>query len=351
MKKMKKQLVKLLNIHAVSGKETPVRQYLQPILKNSMDTVTVDKYGNLLAEKKIGSGFGATILLSAHMDTVKGVLADRELLVKDGIYMSSKGALGGDDRAGIAIIMEVLRNIEKLSFDGNVKVAFSREEEIGCIGATNIDPEWYSDVDLAIVVDRKGSRDIVVGCYDAFCSNAVGDFFENVSAMQNMNWTAVEGGISDALVFSENKINSVNLSAGYMNEHTPDEYLVFDDMKDTVNLILQAFAVINNFYGGFGEVPSTNKWVKGWDNKYSKYGKSYGNTYIEDADGYYPYDEYTPYYEDEILEGIYAQEKDKNGDVYVYEVGANVIVQQDGNEIILTRESLKSLMNQISVSI
>src|SRR5205085_3510548 len=275
-KKMHKQFIKLLKIHGVSGQEQNVRSYLEKVLPNFMDEVVVDTYGNLLATKKIGNGKGATVLLSAHMDTVKCVLADRNVLENNGVITSSKGALGADDRGGIAIILEVLRNVEKLSFEGTLKIAFSREEEIGCVGASKIDPKWYEGVDLAIVVDRRGNRDIVVGCFEAFCSDEVGHFMENCSALQGMDWKCVEGGISDATQFSAKGVNSVNLSAGYMNEHTEREFAVFSDMCDTVRLILQVFGVINDHCHKFGEVPYENQWVElGYSSKpvkqYSKY--------------------------------------------------------------------------------
>src|SRR5690606_3622847 len=280
MKKMKKQLINLLNIHATSGNEKPVRDYLKPILTSLMDDVKVDDYGNLLADLKCGDGKGATVLLSAHMDTVKNTFADRELIEKNGTISSSKGALGADDRAGIAIILTVLRNLKKLNFNGNIKVAFSREEEVGCIGASKIDPKWYEGTDLAIVVDRRGSRDIVVGCGMAFCSNDVAYFMEDIGKMADMpDWRAVEGGISDAMVFAESGINSINLSAGYENEHTDREYVVLNHMKDTARLILQAIAVINQFCHAFGEVPTENRWAKSWG--YSKYYQ--GGRYFEDA--------------------------------------------------------------------
>lgn len=328
-KKMHKQFIKLLNIHGVSGQEQNVRKYLQPIMENTMDTVEVDAYGNLLSTKKIGNGKGATVLLSAHMDTVKGVMADRKVLENNGVITSDKGALGADDRGGIAIILEVLRNIEKLSFEGTLKIAFSREEEIGCVGSSKIDPKWYEGVDLAIVVDRRGNRDIVVGCYGAFCSDEVGHFMENCSALQGMNWQCVEGGISDARVFSENGINSVNLSAGYMNEHTEREFAVFADMCDTVRLILQVFGVINDHCHKFGDVPEDNQWV---DYGYSN-SKYYG---------------YSKYYEDSFSNDFaYAEEFDSKGDVYIYEVGKEMVIQQGETEILLSRETLKSLVNQL----
>jgi putative aminopeptidase FrvX len=328
MKNMRKQLIKLLNIHGVSGQETAVHDYLKPILTNLMDTAITDTYGNLLAQKKVGNGEGATVLLSAHMDTVKNVYADRKLIENNGVITSDKGALGADDRAGIAIILTVLRNLDKLSFNGTIKVAFSREEEIGCVGSSQINKEWYSDVDLAIVVDRRGNRDIVVGCGMAFCSDAVGVFMENVAHLAGMpNWECVEGGISDAMTFAENGVNSINLSAGYMNEHTEREFVVVQDMRDTVRLILQALAVINDLYKTFGEVPYENSWVKAW---YPKGG--YSNS---------------TYFEDNYSDWVYAETYDDSGDVYVYEVGSQIVIQQGTNEILLSRESLKSLVGQL----
>lgn len=331
MKNLRNQFIELLNIHGTSGNEKPVRDYLKPILTELMDNVKVDDYGNLLADKKCGDGNGATVLLSAHMDTVKGVLADRELIeTEDGIIMSNKGALGADDRGGIAIILTVLRNLDKLNFNGHIKVSFSREEEIGCVGASKIDPDWYAnDTDLAIVVDRRGNRDIVVGCGMAFCSDSVGYFMEDVSKMADMDWKAVEGGISDAMVFAEHGVNSINLSAGYMNEHTVNEYASLKDMRDTVRLILQTIAVINQFYKTFEAVPRENKWVKSWYHK--------GN-----------YNYYEDVFEEEH---VWAEETDLNGDVYVYDVGTDIVIQQGNQEIILSRESMKSLIKQLNGAI
>lgn len=332
MTKMKTQLVELLSIHGVSGNEEPVRKYLEPILSELMDTTFVDEYGNLLAQKKLGTGKGATILLSAHMDTVRGVLAERNLVEDNGFIHSDKGALGADDRAGIAIILEVLRHVSRLeAFNGTIKVAFSREEEIGCVGAGKIDPLWIQGTDLAIVVDRRGNRDIVVGCSQAFCSNEVGNFMENVSQMIEQDWNCVEGGISDAMSFSERGINSINISAGYENEHTDKEWVSLDCMKDSVLLILQTIAVINQFCVDFGEVPESNNWVSSYSAR-SKYYYGAG-TYYEDG------------FEDDA---VWAEEVDVvNGDVYLYDVGNSVIIQQKEQEIIMSRAVFNSLMKQL----
>lgn len=326
MKKMKKQLVQLLNIQAPSGQEHKVVKYVKPILESTCDKVWLDDYQNLLAEKVVGSGKGATIILSAHMDSVNRLAKNRQVIEKDGVFTSSAGILGADDRAGIAILLTVIRNIEKTGFEGTIKVAFSREEEIGCVGSSKIDKEWIKGADLAIVVDRRGNNDVVVGNFSqAFCSTPVGKFFEDCSALQDMDWKACEGGISDACTFADLNVNSVNLSAGYGNEHTDKEYVVFDDMKKTTNLILQAMAVVNDFAHTFGDVPESNAWVEGY---------SYGGS------GYSWYDE-----EDyaDLWEG-----KDTFGTVSANIIDGNVcITQQCGDakdEIFITTKTFEKII-------
>lgn len=327
MKKMKKQLVQLLNIQAPSGQEHKVVRYVKPVLKRLCEKVWLDNYGNLLAEKTVGDGKGATIILSAHMDSVNRLDKDRKVIEENGTFYSTKGVLGADDRAGIAIILAVLRNIDKTGFEGKIKVAFSREEEIGCIGSGKIDEEWIKGSDLAIVVDRRGNKDIVVGNFaGAFCSTEVGKFFEDCSALQDMDWEACEGGISDACTFSELGVHSVNLSAGYMNEHTAEEYVVFNDMKKTVNLILQVLALVNDFAHTFGEVPQTNQWIS-------------GNVYVESFnDGFWYDDEYI-----HLWDG-----RETNGSVTASIINGDVcITQKSGNaydELFITKSTFEKII-------
>lgn len=270
----KKELLELLLIQAPSGKEEKVREYLIPILDSGLvDSFEVDKAGNLLGTKKCGTGEGATVMLSAHMDSVSNVKKDRVLMESNGMFFSTKGVLGADDRAGIAVVLGALRQVESTGFNGTIKVAFPVSEEIGCVGSSAMDVAWYEDVDLAIVIDRRGSRDIVTGCSTPwnFCSKEVGAFFEECSAMLDMDYKSCGGGVSDAMTFSSNGVHSVNLSAGYYNEHSSDEYVVIEQTQDTLKLVVQALAVINSFYQGFGEVPV------GYTRS-SYYGSSYSST-------------------------------------------------------------------------
>lgn len=337
MKTMKKQLIELLNIKAHSGEEKAVRKYLQPILMNLMDEVTIDHYGNLLGVKTCGDGKGATILLSSHMDVVRAVEKDSKIIEENGVICADKGACGGDDKCGITIILTVLRNLSSIKFNGKIKVAFTREEEIGCVGSSKMSPKFYDDVDLAIVVDRRGNRDIVVGCVSPFCSNEVAEFLEDCGGILEKGWKAVSGGISDACTFSEQGINSVNLSCGFYNEHTKNEYIKLADMVDTTNLILQALALVNNFFLGFGNVPTSNKWVSGYkytNNKYYNYGV-YG-TWTDDE---------TQLEENGFIHDVgYIEAKDTYGEIYVTELGKNIIaIGQGKDEVLISRDLFKKI--------
>ena len=95
--------------------------------------------GNVIGKLK-GNTNGQTILFSAHMDTVspgKGI----KPVIKDGvIYSDGTTVLGGDDKAGIAAILEAVETvIEQDIPHGDIEIVFSIYEEGGLFGAKNLD--------------------------------------------------------------------------------------------------------------------------------------------------------------------------------------------------------------------
>jgi hypothetical protein len=66
-----------------------------------------------------------------------------------------------------------------------------------------------------IVVDRRGTRDIVTSYAGIvpFCDDDYGRIFETAGALASMpDWKMIPDGLSDAKVFAEFGIPSVNLS-------------------------------------------------------------------------------------------------------------------------------------------
>ncbi|MGP3562451.1 M20/M25/M40 family metallo-hydrolase [Geobacillus sp. BK01] len=235
------RLLPLLAINGPSGRERSIRAHLQRMLRKKTDELTVDPYGNLLAIVRRGDG--PTILLSAHLDTVRPFPLQRTIVHKGTTWRASSGILGADDRAGIAVILELLDSVPCSRFSGTLKIAFTVEEEIGCLGSRHLDPDFLRDVDAAIVVDRRGTRDIVTSNGGTpFCPDEYGRLFEQAGALAGMpDWRTTAGGVSDAKVFASFGIPSVNLSVGYENEHTEDESLNVRATLETVMLLEKVF--------------------------------------------------------------------------------------------------------------
>lgn len=107
-------------------------------------------YGKLKGELE------GSILFSSHMDTVtpgNGI----EPVINDGI-ISSKGntILGGDDKSGIAAVMEAVRTIkENGEAHKTIEVAFTVYEELGLEGAKHFDMSKIES-QQAIVMDSGG---------------------------------------------------------------------------------------------------------------------------------------------------------------------------------------------------
>ena len=75
--------------------------------------------------------------------------------IKDG-YVVSDGttALGGDNRAGVAEILEAVREVREHNLPhGDLKLIFSVAEEEGLLGAQRLDPKHLEGVDFGFAVD------------------------------------------------------------------------------------------------------------------------------------------------------------------------------------------------------
>ncbi len=246
---MKRQLFnatleELLMIPGASGAEGHIRKAVMKKLAPYVDHMTVDHYGNILAEKTYRSGNGPTILLNAHLDVVEELVEDRKIMKDNGIWSSSDGILGADDRAGVAVVLEVAKSLQQdRDFSGKVKYIFTVEEEIGLVGASNVAEYFLWDVDAAMVIDRRGTGDIVTSCRgaEAFCDVAYGEWIEQQAIEAGLDgWQCTVGGSSDTRIWAQHGIQSVNLSAGYYNEHTEAERLDVKACYNTAKLVKTA---------------------------------------------------------------------------------------------------------------
>ncbi|MFD1032991.1 M20/M25/M40 family metallo-hydrolase [Metaplanococcus flavidus] len=235
------ELESCLSIDGDSGDEEDIRDWVLSKLVNHADSLEVDSKGNILAVKVYGRGKGPVILLNAHLDTVCSFDEGREIIKDGNIWSSSSGILGADDRAGVAILLETLKRLDAKNFNGTVKYIFTVEEEIGLLGAKGVEANFLHDVDVAFVIDRRGTGDIVTSCggYEKFCDDSFGEFIEETASNNGLpGWKCTAGGSSDTRIWASHGIQSVNLSAGYYHEHTADECLDVEGCLGTVELLL-----------------------------------------------------------------------------------------------------------------
>ncbi|MEI3611903.1 M20/M25/M40 family metallo-hydrolase [Pseudogracilibacillus sp. SO30301A] len=223
-----KSLHEVLSIPGVSGSEGRIRSFVKEKLAPFVDFVTVDRSGNLLAEKTYRGGNGPTILLNAHLDVATELAPGRSIIKENGIWRSTEGILGADDRAGVAVLLHIAEKLIDSTFRGKVKYIFTVEEECGLVGASKVDDYFLWGTDAAFVIDRRGTGDIVTSCWGShpFCDVNFGKLIEQIADESGLvKWKCTSGGSSDTRIWAEHGIQSVNLSTGYRNEHTDDEFL------------------------------------------------------------------------------------------------------------------------------
>ena len=146
-------------IDSPSDEEEDVAKHLSERLEGLGFNVARDAHGHLIASEE-----GANpLMLSAHMDTVEPGRSIKPQVDGDIIRSDGTTILGGDCKAGVAAIMEALESAtEDDSPRRPVQVVFTRGEEIGLIGAANLD---YSMIHCkeAVVFDGNGPVNTITG--------------------------------------------------------------------------------------------------------------------------------------------------------------------------------------------
>jgi hypothetical protein len=193
--------------------------------------------------------------------------------------MSSPNGIGGDDRCGIYMVLEVIKKY-------NCSVLFCEDEETGGIGAKKFiqtDLAKELEFNYAIEFDRKGNKDAVF--YD--CDN---EEFEDFITKDF--YDTAYGSFSDISVVAPFlKCAAVNLSCGYYNAHTKQEYVRLKEMQTSIEEacnILERTTETDKFEYIESEYASYKSYSRGY---YGSYGSCYNGGYWfdngYDSDRYY----------------------------------------------------------------
>jgi hypothetical protein len=241
--------------------QTELLSYLPKYLKsNGYNKITSNK-DFIFAKGEI------PVLLVAHLDTVHKELPTEIYYDNDKKVMWSPQGLGADDRAGVYGILNLLKH--------KPYILFTTDEEIGGLGAEQtikrLRKNKLRDVNLIIELDRQGKNDCVF--YD-------NDNYDFIKYIESFDFKENYGSFSDISILCPAwNISGVNLSIGYYNAHTKQEYLKLDELLDTLNKIEKIFDNLPNKRYEYIEID------------YKKYGKMYSTSYYNKYNTEYDYSE------------------------------------------------------------
>ena len=164
------------------------------------------------------------VLLVAHADTL---FPNPQVELQDGFIRSTnpEAGIGADDRAGCCILW-LLKGLGH-------SLLVTNSEEHGQLGAKALmeDADMARELNrhcFALAFDRKGHRDLVfyeVGSSDF--ANWCGDWFTG--------FQEAPGSVTDICEICDS-VCGVNVSVGFYNEHTPDEFLHYGAWRNTLTI-------------------------------------------------------------------------------------------------------------------
>lgn len=147
-KRLVDTFLKLVRTDSESYNEKAVQELVVRELKDIGCRVSVDNAGkkyNTNAQGNVvaflaGTVKSAPFVLCSHLDTVPPANGVKPVVKKDCITSDGTTVLGGDDKAGVAVILEILRTLkEQKPAHPPVEVIFTLTEEAGMLGAKNLD--------------------------------------------------------------------------------------------------------------------------------------------------------------------------------------------------------------------
>jgi len=293
------RLKEVLSVPTKTYKEDGMVEYICKTLDN-IDGVSyyTDEMNNVYATKGSLSDGNYYPMFIAHTDTVhelvEQIVVEEEMLEKpqtfgrtftEELNLSLKGytpqgnptGIGGDDKCGVFLALELLRTLDV------VKVGLFVSEETGCHGSQKCDLEFLKDVGYAVQFDAPGNHLVTEVCSGVRLFEQDGEFINLIKPIFESNM-----GVAPYLqshpytdvsqIKRKGDFSCINFSCGYYNMHTANEFVVVKDVEDAFNMAVNVAKTLGlEKYEYTYEVPSYSNYTQG-----SLFG-----SYSDDLDEYY----------------------------------------------------------------
>lgn len=154
-----KNFLEYVAIDSESGSESAMAARAAADLEALGCEVRIDENGSVIA---LFAGDGPALLMCAHLDTVSPGRGVRPVITDGVIHTDGSTVLGGDDKSGIAAIVEAISTAhEKGLPHRSIEVVFTVGEEAGMKGSKSLDYEMLSAKE-AVVFDSSGNAGKII---------------------------------------------------------------------------------------------------------------------------------------------------------------------------------------------
>ena len=239
---------------SLSGREELVLSAIKEFAEKNGWPTRTDAYGNMYVQKGSLEDGEKFPVLVAHVDTVHHahlalIEAGKSLDIREengelrayypGTDMQT--GIGGDDKAGVIVALEILSRIEK------GLCAFFRDEEPGCLGSLNLHRPTMDQGGYAIQFDAPGNEASVyvdgVKLYDDTFRDLISPVLVAFGADDFVEYNPYT---DIARVRERLDYNTLNMGAGYHNYHTSSEYVVVSEMERAVACAVELVQTLGN---------------------------------------------------------------------------------------------------------
>jgi di/tripeptidase len=255
----KDRFKELLSLPSYTGSEQLIREFIVNFGFDNNIVVHVDDIGNVYLIKGTLDEGEYYPCIAAHMDTVyqhhlplietnnRLVIMESQIpntfdnTIKTILYAENNG-IGGDDKCGIAICLELILKCDKLI------AAFFVEEEFGCKGSKNADKTILDKVGYFIEFDAPTDNWCSEFCsgiklYNDEMFDLVKPVFQkyNVDNFSNDPYTDV------AILRCNFDVCCLNVFAGYYNQHSNKrEFIFIEDVEKSIDMGYELLTTVGN---------------------------------------------------------------------------------------------------------
>lgn len=240
----------LLTIQSPSGEEDVMISFITTWIEENIPSAEIvkDTYNNIYVTKRTNTETTYFPCIVAHTDEVCADATERVVVKADNLLMGIDptngewAGIGGDDKCGIYIALEMLRLLP------DVKCFFPVSEEVGGIGSEYCNLSFFSDCGFVIQPDRFGNNSVVTDTNGlTVCTPEFINAFSNV--MLEYNYVEdTTGTFTDIGVLAERGLDIcvTNISCGYYDQHDYEEKVCMPDVENAMNFIYKICIELSN---------------------------------------------------------------------------------------------------------